>query len=128
MRKTIFAVLAALVMSLGFMSCSGSPEEEMVGYLEDMVALVKDTHIKSSDDVKTFAKKAKDLQEKVEALQKKYGKDYESTLSEEEQKEIGDRMTKIMMELMPEMERLQKEAKDADLSPEDLKELEDALN
>ena len=127
MKKLFFAVLAAFMVSLSFTSCSSSPEKQMMGYMEDMVSLLKDTHIKSADDVKAFAEKAKSIQEKVEKLQESVGKDYESKLSEEEQKEMEKQMEELTSQIFPELQRIQKEAQEAGLSEEDLKALNDAF-
>ena len=54
MKKVIFAVLAAFMVSLSFTSCSSSPEEKMMSIMEDMVSALKDTHIKSADDLKAL--------------------------------------------------------------------------
>ena len=124
MKKMIFAVLAAFMVSLSFTSCSKSPEEKMIGYMEDMVSLLKDTHIKSADDVKTFAEKAKKIQADVEELQKSVGKDYESKLTEDEQKALMEKMETVMKEIAPEMERIQKEAAEANVNLDDLKDLD----
>ena len=62
----IFAVLAAFMVSLSFTSCSSSPEDKMVGLLEDAVSIMKDTHIKSQDDVKALAEKMKKISEEAE--------------------------------------------------------------
>lgn len=128
MKRTIFVVLTALVMSLSFMACSSSsPEEQMIGYMEDLVSVMKDTHIKSGSDVKTFAKKVKKIQDNVDALKEKYGNDYKSELSEEEQKKMEERLEKLMSDLFPEMQRIQKEATNANLTEEELEELRDAI-
>lgn len=123
----IFAVLAAFMVSLSFTSCSSSPEKKMIGYMEDFVSLMKDTHIKSGDDVKAFVEKAKDIQTKMEELQKSVGEDYESNLSEEAQKELEEQMSKLSQEILPELTRIQKEAQEANLTEEDLKALQDAF-
>ena len=110
------------------MACSSSsPEEQMIGYMEDLVSVMKDTHIKSGSDVKTFAKKVKKIQDNVDALKEKYGNDYKSELSEEEQKKMEERLEKLMSDLFPEMQRIQKEATNANLTEEELEELRDAI-
>lgn len=124
MKKMIFAVLAAFMVSLSFTSCSKSPEEQMIGYMEDLVSLLKDTHIKSADDVKTLAEKVKKIQANVEELQKSVGEDYESKLSEEETKALMEKMGTVMKELAPEVERLEKEAAEANVDLDDLKGLD----
>ena len=121
MKKMIFAVLAAFMVSLSFTSCSKSPEEKMVGYIEDMVSLMKDTHIKSLDDAKTFSEKAQKIKEDVEALEKSMGEDYKSSISEDEQKKLEERVGKAMEELMKEMERIQKEAAEAGVDASEIK-------
>lgn len=125
MKKMIFAVLATFVMSLTMISCGGekAPEDKMIGLMEDMVSLVKDTHIKSADDVKTFALKMKDIQSTMEKLQKEVGEDYE--LPEDKEKELEEKVGKLTEQLMPELQRVMQEAKDADIDPEDLEELKD---
>ena len=66
MKKVIFAVLAAFMVSLSFTSCSKSPEGKVMGLMEDAISIMKDTHIKSADDVKAFAEKMKPIKEGVE--------------------------------------------------------------
>ena len=106
---------------------SNSPEEQMMDYMEDMVDLLRDTHVKSVDDVMSFAKEAKKIQQKVEDLQKSVGEDYESTLSEEEQKKMEKQLEELTSQIFPELQRIQKEAEEAGLSEEDLKALENAF-
>ena len=95
---------------------SNSPEEQMMDYMEDMVDLLRDTHVKSVDDVMSFAKEVKKIQQKVEDLQKSVGEDYESTLSEEEQKKMEKQLEELTSQIIPELQRIQKEAEDAGLS------------
>ena len=124
MKKVIFAVLAAFMVSLSFTSCSSSPEDKMVGLLEDAVSIMKDTHIKSQDDVKALAEKMKPLKENVENAMKEMMeayKDKDPKELEEMSKKIEEKMKKISEEAEKEGERLQKEAAEAGV---DLSELE----
>ena len=65
----IFAVLAAFVMSLSFTACSGAPEDKFLSAMEDAVSVLKDTHIKSIDDVKALKTKMEQVKKDVEAAQ-----------------------------------------------------------
>ena len=128
MKKTLFVVLTALVMSLAFSACgSSSPEEQMMGYMENLSSLLKETHIKSGSDVRTFAEKARKIQDKADALKQKYGKDYESDLSEEEEQKLQSRMEALMNQMIPEMKRIQEEAASANLTEAEMKELREAI-
>ena len=127
MKKVIFAVLAAFMVSLSFTSCSKSPEEKMIGVFEDMVSTLKDTHIKSADDVKNLKEKMEGLQKEMEEAQKEMEEKVKA-MSEEEQKEFNEKtekefkekVNKLMEELPAELERLQKEATEAGIDPSDL--------
>ena len=124
MKKMIFAVLAAFMVSLSFTSCSKSPEDKLVSLMEDAVSIMKDTHIKSADDVKAFAEKMKPLKGDVEKAMKEMMeayKDKDPKDLEEMSKNIEEKMKKISEEAAKEGERLEKEAAEAGV---DLSELE----
>lgn len=113
----IFAVLAAFVMSLGFMSCGPStPEEKMVSIMEDALSILKDTHIKSADDAKAFVEKFKPLKEEANKVIEEFIEQYKDSSPEELAKsmeELQKNNEKIGKELEAEIDRLEKEAKDA---------------
>ena len=124
MKKVIFAVLAAFMVSLSFTSCSKSPEGKLLGLMEDAVSIMKDTHIKSQDDVKALAEKMKPLQEEVQKAMKEMMEAYKDKTPEELQKmsqELEKKSKDIAAEAEKEGERLQKEAAEAGV---DLSELE----
>ena len=124
MKKMIFAVLAAFMVSLSFTSCSKSPEGKVMSLMEDAVSIMKDTHIKSADDVKAFAEKMKPIKEGVEKameeLMEAY-KDKDPKELEEIGKKFEEQSKKIGEEAEKEGKRLQKEAEEAGV---DLSELE----
>ena len=119
-----FAVLAAFMVSLSFTSCSKSPEGKVMSLMEDAVSIMKDTHIKSADDVKAFAEKMKPIKEGVEKameeLMEAY-KDKDPKELEEIGKKFEEQSKKIGEEAEKEGKRLQKEAEEAGV---DLSELE----
>ena len=117
MKKTIFAVLAAFVMSLGFMSCSGgSTKDKMVGLMEDMVGVMKSTTIKSAEDVKTLKGKLEGMKADVEKLTNELMEAYKDKSPEElmklaeSMKGLEEKMDKVQKEGDKEMERLKGEA------------------
>ncbi|MBO4463254.1 MAG: hypothetical protein J5797_03565 [Prevotella sp.] len=125
MKKVIFAVLAAFMVSLSFTSCSKSPEDKIMGLMEDAVSIMKDTHIKSQDDVKALAEKMKPLKEDVEKAMKEFleaCKDKDQKELEEIGKKFDEQSKKLQEEAKKEGERLQKEAAEAGV---DISELED---
>ena len=124
MKKVIFAVLAAFMVSLSFTSCSKSPEGKVMSLMEDAVSIMKDTHIKSADDVKAFAEKMKPIKEGVEKAMEELleaYKDKDPKELEELGKKFEEQSKKISEEAEKEGKRLQKEAEDAGV---DLSELE----
>jgi hypothetical protein len=117
MKKTIFAVLAAFVMSLGFMSCSsGGPEDKMISLMEDMVSVMKSTHIKSADDVNTLKGKLEGMKSEVEKVTNELMEAYKDKSPEElmklaeSMKGLEEKMDKVQKEGDKEMERLKGEA------------------
>lgn len=125
MKKMIFAVLAALMVSLSFTSCSSSPEGKIMGLMEDAVSVMKDTHIKSADDVKALVEKMKplkaDIEKAMEEMMEAY-KDKDPKELEELSNKFEEQAKKLGEEADKEGERLQKEAAEAGV---DLSELED---
>ena len=117
MKKAIFAVMAAFVMSLGFMLCSGgSTEDKMVGLMEDMVGVMKSTTIKSAEDVKTLKGKLEGMKADVEKLTNELMEAYKDKSPEElmklaeSMKGLEEKMDKVQKEGDKEMERLKGEA------------------
>jgi len=129
MKKVIFAVLTAFVMSFSLTSCGGSPENQMIGIMEDMLSVIKDTHISSADDAKALVEKLAPFKEKMENAAQEMMKAYADKSPEEmaeieaSMKDLEKQSEKITSELEKEGERLEKEAKEAgvDLSQLDLK-------
>jgi len=122
MKKVIFAVLAAFMVSLSFTSCSKSPEEKMINCMEDMVSALKDTHIKSAEDVKTLKEKMEGIQKDMDAAEKAMDEhmkgmsdEEKKAFEEESKKKYEEKVNKLMAELPQEMERLQKEAAEANI-------------
>ena len=113
MKKVIFAVLAAFMVSLSFISCSKSPEEQMVSCIKDAVSLLKDTKIKSADDAKKFEENAKALMESFNKIAESVKGQEKSELSEEENKKLEAEAVAAAKELTPEIERIEKEASEA---------------
>ena len=123
MKKVLFAVLAAFMVSLSFTSCSKSPEGKLMSLMEDAVSIMKDTHIKSADDVKSFLTNLKDIQSKIEVLAKE---NEERDLPKDVEEKLEEQFNKMQEELSPEMERVMKEItslKASDLEGIDLSEL-----
>ncbi len=128
MKKVFFAVLAALVMSLGLTSCSSSPENQMIGIMEDMLSVIKDAKITSVDDAKALVEKLAPFKEKMEAASKEITKAYADKSPEElaelqaSMKDLEKKAESITNEMSKEGERLEKEAEAAgvDLSSLDL--------
>lgn len=125
MKKVIFAVLAAFMVSLSFTSCSKSPEGKVMGLMEDAVSIMKDTHIKSADDVKALAEKMKPIKEGVEKAMSEMMEAYKDK-DPKELEELGNKFEEMAKTIGAEAEkegaRLQKEAEEAGV---DLSEIED---
>lgn len=128
MKKVIFAVLAAFMVSLSFTSCSKSPEDKIVSCMEEMLSVMKDTHIKSADDVKALKEKMESIKKDAEEAQKALTEKMKG-MSEEEMKEFAEKnkdleqkVSDVMKALPAEIERIQKEATEAgvDISELDL--------
>ena len=124
--------MAAFVMSLGFMSCSGgSPEDKMVSLMEDMVSVMKSTHIKSADDAKTLKGKLEGMKADVEKLTNELMEAYKDKSPEElmklaeSMKGLEEKMEKVQKEGDKEMERLKGEAEALGLDLSDFGELFD---
>ena len=95
----IFAVLAAFVMSLSFTACSGGgPEDKFLSAMEDAVALLKDTHIKSADDVAALKSKMEGIKKSVEAAQSELMESVMKMTPEEIEK-FGEKVEKKAQEL-----------------------------
>ena len=127
MRKMIFAVLAAFMVSLSFTSCSKSPEGKMMSLMEDAVSVMKDTHIKSADDVKALGEKMKTIKEDIEKAMTEMMEEYKDK-DPKELEEIGkkfeEQAKKLAEEAQKEGERLQKEAAENNVDLSELDELD----
>ena len=99
-----------------------SREDQFVNCLEDLVALMKRTHIDSEDDVEEFAVKARKIKSKVDDLISQYGDGLGENLSEDEQMELIEKVEKLSNAGEKEANRLMKEAEAAGI---DLSELDD---
>jgi len=126
MKKVFFAVLAALVMSLGLTSCSSSPEKQMIGIMEDMLSIIKDAKISSADDAKALVEKLAPFKEKMENVSKEMVKAYADKSPEEmadiqeSMKDLEKKAEEITNEMNKEGERLEKEAEAAGVDLSDL--------
>ena len=139
MKKLIFGIAALFMMSVVLVGCDNkkskkdkdeedvasvdlSPEEEVVECLEDMVSLLKRTHIESEDDVEVFADKARKIKSRVDSLIKRFGNGIGEDLPEDEKDELIKKLAELSKVGEEEAERLQKEAAAAGI---DLTELDD---
>ena len=128
MRKTIFAVLAAFVMSLAFVSCSSSPEDKVESTMEEMVSFIKGFHIKSADDLNKLTDKMATFKNEIEGAIEELttGKSPEELMKLAEQMEsLEKKMTKLTADMEKEAERLESEAKEAGLDLDNLESLFD---
>lgn len=129
MKKVIFAVLAAMVMSLGFFSCSSSPEDKLIGVMEDMVSVLKGANIKTADDAKALMTKLTSFKDEAEKITEELMAAYKDKSPEElmklaeTMKPLEEKIEKIQKEGDKEIERLKKQAEDAGLDMEELGDL-----
>ncbi len=162
MKKVLFTVLAAFVMTVGFSSCKDSknsankedmemddmdddddmddeedvatlstaasadadtPEAKALALMENLVNTMKATTINSVADLKAMGEKFKQFRKESEELDAMYGEDYESSLPEKEQKELEQKIQKISMEMITEMQRIQEEATKAGIAEKEMQEL-----
>ena len=141
MKKLIFGIAALLMMSVVLVGCDNkkskkdkddedvasvdlSPEEEFVDCLEDMVTLLKRTHIESEDDVEVFADKARKIKSRIDNLIRRFGNGLGEDLPENEQQELIKKVTELGKTGEKEVERLQKEAAEAGVDLSDLEDLD----
>ena len=141
MKKLIFGIAALLMMSVVLVGCDNkkskkdkddedvasvdlSPEEEFVDCLEDMVTLLKRTHIESEDDVEVFADKARKIKSRIDNLIRRFGNGLGEVLPENEQQELIKKVTELGKTGEKEVERLQKEAAEAGVDLSDLEDLD----
>ena len=117
MKKVIFAVLTAFVMSLGFASCSSSsPQDKILDSMDELVTLMKKTHIKSADDVKVLKEKAEAIKKDVETAMEQLTKDKspeELLKLATELKDLEKKTEELSKTGDAEIERLKKEAEAA---------------
>ena len=121
MRKTIFAALAALLLSIAFTACSSSPEDKVVSLMEDAVSMLKTTHIKSADDVDKLTKKMEGLKTEVDKAMTEIMEAYKDKSPEElmslakSTEGLEKKIDELSKVIEKEAERLEKEAEDAGL-------------
>ena len=84
MKKVIFAVLAALVMSVSFSSCSKSKADQMIDEMEQLVQ--KYEEVKKSGD----QTKALELLSEFGKLSEKYGDLKEEDFTADQKKRIEE--------------------------------------
>ena len=126
LKKVIFAVLAAMVMSFGFVSCSSSPEDKLIGVMEDMVGVLKGANIKTADDAKALMTKLTSFKDEAEKITEELMAAYKDKSPEElmklaeTMKPLEEKIEKIQKEGDKEIERLKKQAEDAGLDMEEL--------
>lgn len=107
MKKVIFAVLAAFVMTLSFTSCSKSKADQM---LDDMEAIVEKVE-KAADESAAMAAGLEML-----SLAEKYGDLAESDFSEAQTKraeELNVRLEQAMAKFQSEVEEAAEEVEEA---------------
>jgi hypothetical protein len=129
MKKVLFSLLAVFVVSVLAASCDGKnskkdianlpPEEQFICYLEEMVDLVKDTHIKDARDAKEFSKAFKEVTDKIDEVTKGFD-DYDPDIPEEKKDEIGRKSKRLMDEAMEEIQRIREEAREAGVDESEL--------
>lgn len=145
MKKLIFALLALFMVSTVVVSCDNkkskkdeeeelTPAEQMIACMEDMVDVLKDTHIKSTDDVKDLKEKMdgikKDFDEAQKALEeelKEMSDEERKEFEEKTEKQFEEKVYKLMEDLPKEMERLQKEATEANIDASEVAEVMERL-
>ena len=147
MKKLLYSVLAVLVMSVAFVSCKDSkapadkdsveatesekaeetkeaavdananPADKLVGMMGDMVQLLKDTHIKSADDLMALKDKLENFKTSFEETSLAMASMF-SNITEENATEIAASMQELekRIEVLEqegeaESERLEAEAK-----------------
>ena len=157
MKKVLFIVLAAFVMTVGFSSCKtnkdsakdketvdmddmddddeeddddmvtmkaaaddSAPEAKALALMENLVSDMKGASIKSIADMKALGDKVKQFQKDMEGLEAVLGEDYESSLPEKEQKELEQKMQKLSVEMITELQRIQQEATKAGIDEKEL--------
>lgn len=126
MKKVIFAVLAAFVMSLGMISCSSSPQDKLVSLAEEMVSTLKDAHIKSADDAKALKEKIDKISKEGEEISAAFEKEMEGLSDTEKLKKLGEmtefmeKASKLKDEAEAEVKRLKKEAEENNVDLGDL--------
>jgi len=89
MKKVIFAVLAALVMSVSFSSCSKNKADQMIDEMEQLVEKLEEVK-KSGDQTKAL-----ELLGEFSKLSEKYGDLKEEDFTEEQKKKIEELMKKF---------------------------------
>lgn len=149
MKKLVFALMAAMVMSFAFMACSqkktaGSPEEVAANVTESLEAItgepedqmkevitffaetMKATHIKSEADLETLKTLLKAFTQKMQAIQTAVEKKMEG-MSDEDKFAYAGKMMGLAKELgsfeddvQKETERLKSEAEALGLDIEKL--------
>lgn len=119
MKRVFIAVLAAFVMSLGFVGCSSSPADKMISVTKDMLSILKSTEIKSEQDVKDLAAKFEDLKKEAQEIEKAMEEETKNMSDEEKLSYVADMMKTMSevgdleKEMKTEIKRLEKEAKAA---------------
>lgn len=135
MKKMFFAVIAAFVMSVSITSCGGSssseenaseekieslsPEDQVLGCMQEMVDIMKSTTIKSAEDAQALKEKMEGVQKKVEEITKTFEEKMKD-MSEEDQKKYIEKVTALQEEGQVEVERLQKEAEEIGVNLDEL--------
>jgi len=104
MRKMMLTAVALLMVAIGFNACGNkaqTDEEKVIAGLEELLDFCKSYEVKSFDDAANFEKKVND---KMEAIDKKYGDldDESLNFSEEQQEYVG----KLNASLENEMNRI----------------------
>jgi len=97
-----------------------NPEQQAVAIMENMVAALKETKVKTAGDLQKFKETMEGFQKQMEELQAMVGEDYESSLPEDVEKALEEKVEKLQTEMMPEITRIMKEAGEAGIDQKDL--------
>ena len=101
-----------------------APEDKFVGILEDAVRIMKNSHIRTQDDVKRIADKMAPMKERLEKAMEELTSAYSQSELEEIGKRLEDKVNKLAKEGEKEGDRLQKEAEEAGIDVSELESLD----
>ena len=131
MKKLLFGLLALFMMSAVALSCDDkkskkekedvefTSEEQFVSSLEDLLDLVKVAHIRNSRDARNFSKAFNEIKDEIDQLTKQF-EDENTKLSDAEKKTIERKVQRLLEDIMEEIRRIQREARDAGVDESEL--------